>query len=173
MAKIREMLEDDVAVVASMLMKSELWSRLGETQETVPLALHDSIHRLKISVAEENDEVSGAVCYVPGRIIAGASCLSFLVVREEKRGRGIGRQLMGFVERKVFAKADGLVVSVSSANEAALRFFSRLGYERVGEVSGSCGFPASELILRKAAPGKIRPSTKPSPLADVVSPAAK
>jgi ribosomal protein S18 acetylase RimI-like enzyme len=93
-------------------------------------------------------------CFVPDPVIAGGGCLRFIAVRQDKRRRGIGRQLMGFVERKVFSKSHNLYVSISSTNDVALKFFERLGYRRVGEIPDLYGAGETEYILRKAWQGR-------------------
>ncbi len=50
-----------------------------------------------------------------------------LVVRGDSRREGIGRQLMGFAERKVARQGANIYASVPGTSTAAQQFFERLG----------------------------------------------
>jgi ribosomal protein S18 acetylase RimI-like enzyme len=150
MARIREITEKDIPSVVEILAQSEPWISRGATGESLARALGDTIGRGHTFVAEEDLLPAALACFVPEPVIAGGGCLRFIAVRQDKRRRGIGRQLMGFVERKVFSKSQNLYVSISSTNDAAQRFFERLGYRRVGEIPGLYGADETEYILRKA-----------------------
>jgi ribosomal protein S18 acetylase RimI-like enzyme len=154
MARIREIMEKDVTLGAEILATSEPWVSRGETRENVSRILGCAVGRGNTFVAEEDSLPAGLACFVPDPIIAGGGCLRFIAVRSEKRRQGIGRQLMGFVERKVFSKSPNIYVSVSPANVPALRFFEKLGYQKVGEVADLYVAGEPEWILRKPWKGR-------------------
>jgi ribosomal protein S18 acetylase RimI-like enzyme len=154
MARIREITEKDIPSGAEILAQSEPWISRGETGEALARTLGDTIGHGHTFVAEEDLLPAALACFVPDPVIAGGGCLRFIAVRLDKRRRGIGRQLMGFVERKVFSKSPNLYVSISSTNEVAQRFFERLGYRKVGEIPDVYAAGQTEYILRKAWQGR-------------------
>jgi GNAT superfamily N-acetyltransferase len=150
MARIREITDKDIPEGARIMVQSEPWRSRGANEESLRRLLEASLGRGDTFVAEEESLPAGLACFIPEPVIAEGGCVRFIVVREDKRRRGIGRQLMGFVERKVFSRSASVFVSIPAGSEAARRFFERLGYEKVGEVPASAGEPPTEWILRKA-----------------------
>ena len=78
---------------------------------------------------------------------AGSSRL--LAVRPEASGKGIGQLLVGHVEARVFDRRRWLFVSCDAANVAALRFYRRQGFARVGRLPDLVQAGRIELLLRK------------------------
>ncbi len=173
MARIREMRADDVDVVAEILFDGWHPADRSETKDGLRQMLLDSLGRFSTFVAEDSDEISGAVCFIPDKILCGGGCLCFLVVRSAKRGRGIGKQLMGFIERKVFQRSNGCFLAVSSSSDSNSGFFEKLGYRKVGEVPHATASGACEWLMRKSAPEKSRPARRGSGLEENVSLLAK
>jgi ribosomal protein S18 acetylase RimI-like enzyme len=73
-------------------------------------------------------------------------------VRPEATGRGIGQLLVGHVEARVFGRRRWLFVSCDAANAAALRFYRRQGFARVGRLPDLVQEGRIELLLRKGRP---------------------
>lgn len=85
------------------------------------------------AAALAGDVVVGAS--IASRPDAGTVHLHRLVVAAEARGRGIGAMLVRDLgHRAVAAGADRLTVKVEATNAQALRFYQRLGFQRVEEV---------------------------------------
>ncbi len=63
-----------------------------------------------------------------------------LDVEAEYRGRGVARRLMEQAEARVAASgALSMELHVFTRNEGAIRFYERLGYERIAERLGFYG----------------------------------
>jgi ribosomal protein S18 acetylase RimI-like enzyme len=77
--------------------------------------------------------------------------VALLAVRPEEGGRGIGRALMAHVEAKTARKRRWLFVSADADNRAALGFYRKLGFVRVGRLPGLVSDARTEILLRKAA----------------------
>ncbi|MBL8339571.1 MAG: GNAT family N-acetyltransferase [Rhodoferax sp.] len=71
------------------------------------------------------------------------------------RGRGLGEQLLAFAEQRILRDHPNVFLCVSSFNQAARRFYARLGYEQVGELTDFLVAGHSEFLLRKTV-GPIR-----------------
>ena len=86
--------------------------------------------------------------------------VQLLGVAAEFRGRGVGKALIEFAERRIFRETPNVFICVSDFNRDAQRFYARMGYERVGELRDFIVAGYSELLLRKTI-GPIRPNPKP------------
>ncbi len=149
MARIRELGASDVPQATEILAQGDPCTSAGGSVEKVTKTLTSALGRGSVYVVEEDSKLIGITCFVSEPILAAGGCVRFIAVHPEKRRRGIGRQLMGFVERKVFSHSSNVFVSVSSLNEAAQQFFAELGYLKIGEVSDEPAAGANEWILRK------------------------
>ena len=90
----------------------------------------------------------GVVVATDGFLLGGF--IALLAVRPEAAGRGIGQALVADVARRVFAKRRWLFVSCDRNNLAALRFYRRLGFRRVGVLPDLVRAGRTELLLRKS-----------------------
>jgi GNAT superfamily N-acetyltransferase len=89
--------------------------------------------------------------------------IALLAVRPEASGRGVGRALLERVAAEVFATRRWLFVSCDGNNRAALRFYRKLGFLRVGRLPDLVRPGNVEILLRKSAPVPARPArTGPS-----------
>jgi ribosomal protein S18 acetylase RimI-like enzyme len=70
-------------------------------------------------------------------------------VAAEFRGQGIGSGLMRFAEERIFRDQVNVFLCVSSFNSEARRWYERLGYLAVGELSDYLQAGYAEILLRK------------------------
>jgi ribosomal protein S18 acetylase RimI-like enzyme len=75
-----------------------------------------------------------------------------LAVQSESSGQGLGRALVEHVAARTFAARRWLYVSCDGNNAAALRFYRRLGFSRVGRLPDLVRQGRTEILLRKPAP---------------------
>jgi ribosomal protein S18 acetylase RimI-like enzyme len=106
-----------------------------------------------------------AIAFVDDGVLLG-SFIALLAVRPEASGQGLGRGLVGHVAGRTFAKRRWLYVSCDGKNGAALRFYRKLGFSRVGRLPDLVRPGRVEILLRlrKPAPpkGKITPAKIPT-----------
>jgi ribosomal protein S18 acetylase RimI-like enzyme len=91
--------------------------------------------------------VLGMVVVQDGFLLGGF--VSLLAVRPEAIGQGVGRALMEHVAARTFASRAWLFVSCDSANPAALAFYRKLGFLRVGRLPDLIKPGRVEVLLRK------------------------
>lgn len=78
-----------------------------------------------------------------------AGYIQTIGVAPQFRGSGRGAELVAFAEQRIFRDHPNVFLCVSSFNHAAHRFYSRLGYQQVGELADFLVAGHSELLLRK------------------------
>jgi ribosomal protein S18 acetylase RimI-like enzyme len=103
-----------------------------------------------IATGGDRGKPLGIVVATDGFLLGGFVAL--LAVRPDAAGQGVGQALMARVADRVFAKRRWLFVSCDGSNLAALRFYRRLGFVRVGKLPDLVRPGRLELLLRKPAP---------------------
>ena len=92
----------------------------------------------------------GIVVVDDGVLLGGF--IALLAVRPESSGQGLGRALVEHVAARTFAARRWLYVSCDGNNAAALRFYRKLGFSRVGRLPDLVREGRTEILLRKPAP---------------------
>ena len=135
----------DAEWCAALMAASEPWITLRRDLA----GCHHAVVRpgTELFVAREHGERAGFVLLSPYGF-ASSPYLTSIAVAPESRGRGIGAELLRFVERH-FATRGHLFLLVSSFNDRAQRLYRRHGYERIGELQDYLVAGASEIILHK------------------------
>jgi ribosomal protein S18 acetylase RimI-like enzyme len=92
----------------------------------------------------------GIVVVDDGVLLGGF--IALLAVRPESSGQGLGRALVEQVAARTFVTRRWLYVSCDGNNAAALRFYRKLGFSRVGRLPDLVREGRTEILLRKPAP---------------------
>ncbi len=133
---IRPMEADDRAEVAEIIARVGNFNQ-AEIQcalELVDIFLHDDVqedYRLVVA-REEGRRVQGYACWGPTPLTRGTYDLYWIATHPDSQGRGVGTELMSYVEAKVQELSGRLLVVETSTKEsygATVRFYRRLGYE--------------------------------------------
>lgn len=103
--------------------------------------------QVRVARASRRGGVEGIVVLQPAVLLG--NFVALLAVRPEAAGRGVGRALMGHVEAETFATRRWLFVSADATNRAALGFYRKLGFTRVGRLPDLVAVGHTELLLRK------------------------
>jgi ribosomal protein S18 acetylase RimI-like enzyme len=138
---------DDREWCATLMASSEPWITLGRDLGSCRAALNRPGTELFVTRNPEDDQLVGFILLAPYGL-AGSPYIASIAVAVERRGRGIGSQLLRFAERH-FAGREHLFLLVSSFNQKARQLYLRQGYEPVGELKDYCVPGQSELILHK------------------------
>jgi ribosomal protein S18 acetylase RimI-like enzyme len=144
MAKIRLLSLRDIAEAAAILDQEQGFEHLTGKSTNPRQALGEMIESRRVYVMELDSSLAGVASFVAEPVLAGGGCIQFLVIRKELRRQGIGRQFIGFIERRIFVKSRSVFSSVSLHNEPAMFFFESLGYRRTADL-----IDRGECILRK------------------------
>jgi len=146
-ATIRPLADDaEVARCAHLRATSEPWLTLGLGYEA-SLALLKDPSRENYVAAVGNDVAGFIVLAMTGAFVG---YIQTVCVAPKHRGNGLGSQLIGFAEERIFRETPNVFICVSSFNRRAHELYLRLGYRQVGELTDFIVSGHSELLLRKS-----------------------
>jgi len=151
MSRIRKLNVSDVPAVTAVLHSEASLDSHDGFRERARQLLESVAGREGLYVGEENEIVVGVVWFLPEPVFAEGGLVFLLAVQPEMRRRGIGRQLLGFTERKIFSQAQSAFFSISPRNSAGLQFLEKMGYAKVAEISPSVESGHAHWVLRKTA----------------------
>jgi ribosomal protein S18 acetylase RimI-like enzyme len=144
----------------SWIAEMEPWRSLDYSAAGISRFLRQSARAggVLVASARPRGPVLGVLALQDGVLLGGFVAL--LAVRPEAAGRGVGRALMSAAEARTFARRRWIFVSADAGNRAALGFYRKLGFTRVGRLPDLIRRGRTEILLRKAAPV---PAPAPSP----------
>jgi ribosomal-protein-alanine N-acetyltransferase len=130
---------------AKLMAESEPWLTLGRSYESALTLLRDPTR--EVYVAHDQRGIAGflILCMVG----AFVGYIQSVAVQPDRRGQGLGTQLIAFAERRILAEYPNVFMCVSSFNTEAHRLYQRLGYQIVGELTDYIVHGQSEILLRK------------------------
>jgi len=139
-----------LADCAEAVRDSELGRVYFEPEDDLVAYLAEGMKNETMFVAlGEDDGFRGFAWFVENGAFHAFPYVHMIAVGKEFRGRGIGTQLMGFVERTVFAQHSKMFLVVADFNPDARRLYERLGYEKVGDVPGLYRENVTEHLMMK------------------------
>jgi len=138
---IRPARRDDVGAIVAMLADDHLGRARERVEEPLPQCYSDAFDRivrdanLQLVVAEEAGGVVGCLqfCLLPGLSSQGATraLVEDVRVASNRRGRGIGEQLLQWAIGEARAKRAALIELLTHESRIdAQRFYERLGFSR-------------------------------------------
>ena len=138
-------LDDEVHQCAQMMANSEPWMTLQRSYEESVKILRNLSK--EIYIAAIGDKVAGFTILDMNGGFRGY--IQTVAVMPEWRNQGIGSSLIQFAEERIFRDSPNVFMCVSSFNKNAQRLYTRLGYERVGELKDYVVPGHAEILLRK------------------------
>ncbi len=144
--EIRSATKEETEWSAIQMSKSAPWTILGISINQCRKSCFDPEFRLYIARCES--ELCGMVLVDP-RGIAGSPYIKSIVVNEKFRNRGIGRQLIVYVENQYRPESRYLFLCVSSFNNGARKLYDQLGFKKVGEFEDYIIEGESEILMYK------------------------
>jgi [ribosomal protein S18]-alanine N-acetyltransferase len=141
---------DELRLCAALMAESEPWLTLKrDADHSVKLLQQPGC---EVYLARVDGAPVGHVAVNVTGPLAGY--VHAIVVAPDWRSRGIGAELLGFAERRIFRASPNVFLCVSEFNTRAQAFYQRLGYERVGELKNYVLPGKSEILLRKTIASK-------------------
>ncbi|HHW88485.1 MAG TPA: GNAT family N-acetyltransferase [Chloroflexi bacterium] len=143
----------DVSAVAAIMADNLLWQRYGVTMASATRRLQRGLETsATIAVAEVEERVAGFVWYVAEGAFQRSGYIMLFGVAPDMQGQGVGRALLTYAERALFAANASIVLLVSDFNHDAQRFYQRHGYVQVGALPDYVKTGVNELIYYKRKP---------------------
>jgi len=124
---------------------SDPWRKLGLSRAHCLKTLDVPFRETYITKAR--GQVAGLVTITMYGTFKGY--IQALFVAEGFRGEGLGELLLGFAEKKIFARSPNVFLCVSSFNKGAQRFYLRLGYKKAGLLKDFLKKGCDEVLMRK------------------------
>jgi ribosomal-protein-alanine N-acetyltransferase len=137
--------DDEVYQCAQLMANSEPWITLRRNYEDSVNILRNSSKEIYVAVIK--NEVTGFTILDMNGAFRGY--IQSVAILPEWRNQGIGTKLIQFAEERIFRDFPNVFMCVSSFNENAQRLYTRLGYERIGELKDYIVSGHAEILLRK------------------------
>ena len=144
---VRHMTSDDRAAVIDLLVDADPWKRLGYGAKDWDSYFTPLPQGRDSYVVDHNGKVAG-IAVVRQKFLLG-DYLELLGVADWARGKGLGRQLLAYVEAEVFARTKNLFACVSDFNDQARHFYEKQGYQEIGPLPNLLIPDSAEILLRK------------------------
>lgn len=135
----------DVDVCARFMCDSDPWKTLGVSFERAQHVLTDPSREIYLGQIA-GQPVGFMILQMQGALVG---YIQSICVHPDWRNQGIGEQLIKFAEERIFQDSPNVFLFVSSFNEAAERFYQRLGYEVIGPVENFIISGHAEILMRK------------------------
>lgn len=130
---------------ADLMIHSEPWITLELPRETALAVVTDRAK--EVYVVRDAHSVCGFTVLDMRGLLTGY--IQTLCVRPDRRGQGIGSQLIRWAEDRVFRDSPNVFICVSSFNADARRLYERLGFQLVGALRELLVPGHDELLFRK------------------------
>jgi ribosomal protein S18 acetylase RimI-like enzyme len=118
--------------------------------ELVDAALgHPDSDEYRFILFEESDRILGFACFGSASMAVGAFDLYWMVVDQDARRRGIGREILSAVEQELRAEGARLIrleTAGIDSYRAARAFYERTGYTEAGRIRDFY-WPGNDLYL--------------------------
>ena len=135
----------DGEICARMMANSEPWITLRRDCDASLKILIDPSREVYLAMI--GDEIVGFTILTMHGAFVGY--LQSVCVAPQWRGKGIGSELMDYVEKRILSETPNVFICVSSFNERVQKLYERRGYEVVGELKNWIVPGHSEILLRK------------------------
>lgn len=135
----------DAAGCAELMLASEPWITLRLSRANAIATLADPAK--EISVIRDAAGVAGFVIIDMRGLVRGY--IQTVCVRADRRGQGLGTELLRWAEARILRESPNVFICVSSFNPGARRLYERLGFEAVGVLRELIVPGHDEILLRK------------------------
>jgi len=135
----------EAEICARMMANSEPWITLRRDYDASLKILIDPSREVYLAMV--GDEIVGFTILTMHGAFVGY--IQSVCVAPQWRGKGIGSELMDYVEKRIISETPNIFICVSSFNERVQKLYERRGYKVVGELKNWIVPDHSEILLRK------------------------
>ena len=139
--KIRALAQRDREKLYAMIVETQVFTReeIKVAMELIDIVLKDpkqEDYRIHC-MADNEDRVTGYICYGPVPMTQGTFDLYWIVVDPRSQRQGVGSKLLDFLE-EVVREGKGRMILIDTSSipqyEKTQRFYSRHGFQEVARV---------------------------------------
>lgn len=131
---------------ALMMAASDPWITLGMNYEQCLVAFDGPCKEIYVAVYK--NKIAGFVILQVCGSFKGY--IQTIFVSEDFRGRGLGKKILQFCERRILQISPNIFICVSGFNKGAIRLYEQFGFKLVGELTDFIKEGFTELLLRKS-----------------------
>jgi ribosomal protein S18 acetylase RimI-like enzyme len=126
----------------------EPWASMGYQAAPLGRWLQRRAREGSVWIAVDRNTVQGLLVLQPDFLLG--SFIALLAVSPASAGRGVGRALVQRAERLTFAKRRWLYVSCDGLNQAAARFYKKVGFVRIARLPDLVCPGRAEILWRRS-----------------------
>jgi Acetyltransferases len=131
------------------LRDSELGKVYFEKEGSAKNAVLEGLNSPSFYVALEKDQCVGFMYYIPEGAFHSFPYLHLIAVKAECRGKGVGKEMLEFLEDMVFKTRDKIFLVVADFNPDGKRFYEKMGYRQVGVIPDLYRKGVNEYLMMK------------------------
>ena len=146
---IRKAEKEDLRGCVSALENSALSTAYFQTEESRVSAAKEAIDSGNTYVAFYEDECVGFVYYIEQGAFHAFHYIHLIAVKEDYRGKGIGKELLSYVEKVLFETRDKIFLVVGDYNPGGRIFYEKSGYTYIGTIPNLYRDGVNEDIMMK------------------------
>ena len=135
----------DFTVCAKMMSATDPWITLQMDYGLCLMAFEGEFK--EIYIIEYENIISGFVILQTAGTFSGY--IQTICISEAFRGKGLGKMLLHYCEKRVLKFSPNLFICVSSFNKGAIKLYYEFGFKLVGELDNFVKEGYTELLLRK------------------------
>lgn len=146
---------EDFAFCAMIMTATDPWITLGMNYEQCLMAFEGEYK--EVYIIEYENHIAGFIILQVCGTFSGY--IQTICIDKAFRGKGLGKILLHFSEKRVLKFSPNLFICVSSFNKGAIRLYHDFGFKLVGELDNFVKEGFTELLLRKTVGPRIGYST--------------
>ena len=147
----------EFAVCARMMSVTDPWITLKMDYEQCLKAFDGSYREIYIIAVDM--AIAGFVILQTCGTFSGY--IQTICIGEDYRGKGLGRKLLGFCEKRILKFSPNVFICVSSFNKGAIKLYYDFGFKLIGEMDNFVQEGFIELLLRKTVGPRVGYTGRP------------
>lgn len=148
--KLYQGTQEHVGDCKEALMRSELGRVYFRDEEKALRAVSEFVETGKLLAAfDDNDSFLGFIGYIQNGAFHSFPYLHIIAIKEEHRGKGVGRVMMERFEAMIFSESSKVFLVVADFNPRAKTFYEKLGYQEVGAIPDLYKEGVTEYLMMK------------------------
>jgi ribosomal protein S18 acetylase RimI-like enzyme len=135
----------DFEICAHLMSATDPWITLQMDYGQCLKAFQGDFKEIYI-IEYENDIAGFVILQIAGTF---SGYIQTICIGETFRGKGLGKTLLRYCEKRVLKISPNLFICVSSFNKGAIKLYNEFGFRLVGELDNFVKEGFTELLLRK------------------------